>query len=281
MEDVHFCTSYFDPLSLAHKALHVNLSDVAAMGATPLFVLGGISIPMLHQEYAKEFLHNFADMCENTGIKLIGGDITASRDRIFISVTIIGVARTKAIKYRCTAKPTNIICVVGELGYAHLGLIACEKSLSEFGLYKKPFLRPTAKTKEGIWLAEQDAVTCMMDISDGLLVDLRKLCKASDAKGVIDLELLNPSIAFREDCAILGLDCMDVMLTGGEDYGLLCAIDVEKLHCFAKDFAKIFGYPMKRIGYITNGSGICFVNNGLWKNKKLKPFSHFGESTEF
>ncbi len=277
VEDVHFRLSYFDPSSLAYKALQVNLSDIAAMGATPKFVLLGISIPQNYARYVTDLLYYFSEHIKKAGLLLIGGDTTKSPDKLFFSITVIGSAAPENIKYRDTAKVGDVICVAGNLGKAHLGLIACEGAMNGFNEYKQAFLCPTAKLYEGKWLGEQLAVTSMMDSSDGLVLDLKRLCEVSHVAGRVDLEKLSPTPLFNSDCQALGLDPINVMLTGGEDYGLLFTVANKKYGELSKEFMNIFGYELKQIGQIMPGSDVTFSKNGQRKILNLKPFSHFGE----
>lgn len=277
IEDTHFRTRYFSPEDLAHKALQVNLSDCAAMGASPTFVLGGIGIPINLNNYAQEFLSDFATACKNAGVIIIGGDTVLSPDKLFLSITVLGEAENSHIKYRSTAKPSDILCVAGDLGYAHVGFMTCEKSLSGFTEYKKSFLRPCAKIKEGLWLGENIAVTSMMDLSDGLFMDLHRLCEASHTAATIELNNIIYPDAFMKACAALSLDAQNTILTGGEDYSLLFTVKSEHYEKLAQDFLITFGYPLKKIGSISEGSGIHFTEKGKNKILYLKPFSHFGE----
>jgi thiamine-monophosphate kinase len=309
VEDVHFRTSYFDPTSLAHKALQVNLSDMAAMGAKPSFVLLGISIPQSRLQYAEEFIEAFTGLCKKEAVALIGGDTTRSPDKLFISVTAIGIAPSQAIKRRATAKAGDFICVAGEMGSAHLGFIASERALDGLENYKKAFLRPEAKIKEGQWLGTQDSVTSLMDLSDGLFVDLTKLCQASELQAEVDLDLFKPSRGFIDSCKELGLDPVDTMLAGGEDYSLLFTVAPAGYQELTEGFTKRFGYAVKPIGHITkrhceerSDAAICrlsaqtdcrgptalamtdvmerivFISMGERRFMKLKSFSHFEEA---
>jgi thiamine-monophosphate kinase len=248
VEDIHFRTTYFSATNLAHKALHVNLSDIAAMGGNAQFVLCGIAIPVQQADYAQDFLAAFVTACKDANIILIGGDTTRSIDKLFISISVIGSSVTQNIKYRSGAKVGDAICVVGNLGYAHLGLIACEQSLPDLQKYKNAFLCPAAKMNEGLWLAENLGVNSMMDISDGLYIDLKRLCQASQVAAHIELNDLQTSTEFKNVCDRLHLDAINVMLTGGEDYSLLCTIDNAHYAQLAEDFKHKLGYPLQRIG---------------------------------
>lgn len=266
IEDVHFRTKYFTPEDLAHKSLHVNLSDIAAMGAQALYILCGISIPSHLQDYAHRFLNSLTATCQNVGVTLIGGDTTASKDRLFISITAIGTAPESNIKYRNGAQASDLICVIGNLGFAHLGL---EQSLTTDTKYINSFLRPEAKIKEGIWLGKQRAVNSMMDISDGLYIDLKRLASSSKKHAVLDIDLLqshlNPNVSVQ------------VALEGKEDYGLLVTVHKDSFEELSHRFVENFGYNLKIVGHINDGDGLSFKQNGRPVEITINHFAHFGE----
>ena len=278
IEDVHFRLSYFDPESLAIKALNVNLSDIAAMGATPVSVLLGISVPNSYRDKIYLFLSSFLNECKRLSISLDGGDITKSHDKLFLSVTVIGIVKTKLIKYRKNACVGDYVCVAGNLGYSHCGFLALEKKQYDLLNYKNFFLQPRALLTEGVWLAKHSGVTSMMDISDGLFVDLKKLCKASCVCAEIKLELMKQQDAkFYEACDILNISSMDALLFGGEDYGLLFTV---KSSCYKRlnaSYLKKFGCSIKCVGIIHDGSGVMLTDFGKAQNIKGKPFCHFNE----
>ena len=271
VEDVHFRINYFTPENLAHKALHANLSDIAAMGASPLYALCGISIPSNLHDYGRIFLDSLALACQQAGVILIGGDTTASQDRLFISITAIGIASKVNIKYRNRAKSGDCVCVAGNLGYAHLGFLSLERSQNVKQQYINSFLRPEAKIKEGIWLGEHSVVTSMMDISDGLYIDLKRLASSSKKRALLDIDLLrhylNSEISLK------------IALEGGEDYGLLITINKDVLKVFSHSFMQSFGYNLKYIGHITEGEGISFKQDGETAEITVNHFAHFGEKS--
>lgn len=189
-EDVHFRLKYFMPQDLAHKALHVNLSDLAAMGAEPLYILCGISMPNHLQEYASNFLSYLTICCQEVGVILIGGDTTSSSEKLFISITAIGKAQERNIKYISTARSDDLVCLAGNLGFAHLGFTTLENGFVTNTKYTDKFLHPQAKLKEGVWLGKHTCVTSMTDVSDGIYINLKRLCFASNKRGIIDIDLL-------------------------------------------------------------------------------------------
>lgn len=267
VEDVHFRTSYFSPMDLAHKALHVNLSDLAAMGAQPLYILCGIAIPNNLHSYSCDFLNHLTASCHEEGVILIGGDTTSSTDKLSISITAIGLG--EILKYRSNAKNDNIICVAGNLGWSNLGFFALENSTAIDAKYISSFLRPKAKTQEGAWLAKETNVTSMMDISDGLYVDLKRLCAASNKGAVIDLDML--SFHLEPDLSL------QTLLEGGEDYGLLFTVNKNAFNELFNSFSTTFGYGIKVVGHITDSLSVVFQKKGEFVNLNITPFSHFGE----
>ena len=277
IEGIHF-RSYFEPEDLAHKALHVNLSDLAAMGATPKYILCGISIPIVRGEYGQAFLDHLLHACKRTKTVLIGGDTTKSPDKFYISITAIGTSPPHLVKYRNGAQDRDVICVAGHLGWAHLGLMSLEKNTNVSVQYKNAFLRPNAKIEEGIWLGRQSYVTSMIDISDGLYIDLKHLCDISDVGGIIDLEKLEQDVEFENSCNFLTMDPLNVVLTGGEDYSLLFTVRSNYFNDLTHRFRDAFGYMPRAIGHVVSNSGVAFRKSDEFVELKLKPFTHFGES---
>lgn len=277
IENIHFRRRYFDAKSLAHKALHVNLSDISAMGAKPRYALLGISIPKYEDTYLNDFLKHFSKLCKEHCVTLIGGDTTASSDGFFISVTLIGVAKKEYLKFRRGAQMGDIVCVAGKLGYAHLGLQALENNIQGLSSFKEASLKPNALLAEGQFLGKQPAVNSMMDLSDGLYVDLSKLCEASSVSAEVTLDSFNYTPDFLEACTLLKLEPSEVALSGGEDYGLLVSIQEDKFPEISKKFQEHFHYPLNVVGKIIPKSKllILFSKNGQPVTPSLKPFAHF------
>lgn len=269
VENIHFRLAYFSPEDLAQKALQANLSDLAAMGAQPLYILCGISIPKPLEAYATDFLNCLMKMCGELNILLIGGDTTAAKDNLFISITAIGKISHHKIKYRNTAQVNDLICIAGNLGWAHIGFTALEKGINVDRKFIESFLRPIAKIKEGRWLAQHEFITSMMDISDGLYIDLKRLCKLSNKGAVINLDSL---LTYKEP-----EQTQQTLLEGGEDYALLFTVNKEKYNDLSKAFAMHFKYDLKLIGHITNNKEIQFLQEGQYVNLELSPYTHFGE----
>lgn len=278
-EDIHFRLSYFSPIDLAIKALQVNLSDIAAMGAKAKFALLNLALPRhLDPQWLNSFLTAFCRGCQQEGIVLIGGDTTASAEKLFINVTLIGQAKQRHLKFRHGAQVTDKICLIGTVGLAHLGLIALEAHRPIATDYQAAFLRPQAKAQEGQWLGAQSAVTSLMDVSDGLFMDMSRLCKASQVGALVQLERLISDATTLKLCQEFELDPLECALTGGEDYALLCTIQAQNFPSLATAFKEKFGYPLQPIGEIVKGDAISLKKGD--KNYPPPPhiFSHFGEN---
>ncbi len=282
VEGIHFRLEYQDAVTLAHKALHVNMSDIAAMGGLPKYVLLGISTPQMNR-YCNTLLEYFVYMCETFNVILIGGDIVGSSNALSLSVTMIGTAPTAEIKFRKYARLGDAICIVGDMGYAHIGLNALEKHKQDSISHKfvDALLKPNAKVNEGIWLRSQQAVSAMIDTSDGLISDLTKLCKASNVAARINLEEAAFSIEpqFQTACNFLKLNPLNTQLTGGEDYGLLFTVNPGNYEKLAEKFMSRFGYRIKYIGQIVNTNKTLNVIQLIHHQEKIPippgGFMHF------
>ena len=233
IEDVHFRIRYHDATNVVHKALHVNLSDIAAMGASPMYAMLGIALPVNYELYADTFIIGFAKACK---------------------------APESNIKLRSTAKIGDVICVIGNLGYAHIGLHSLEKHEPGFDNFKEAFLRPIALVAEGKFLGQMQRITSMMDISDGLYIDLNKLCKSSAVGAQIDLDKLHYEKEFKAACKSLGMECTKTQLIGGEDYGLLFTVSASEYKEMAQQFCLSFGYTPIIIGEIVKDNCVKFIH---------------------
>jgi thiamine-monophosphate kinase len=278
IENRHFRMRYGTAADLAHKALHVNLSDIAAMGAVPAYVMLGIGVPSsIDPTWLDDFMRGFTDACHTQKVQLIGGDTTGSDSDLFISVTAIGRADRTHLKFRSNAKPGDILCVAGTLGEAQAGLLMLEKNISGLDDLKRRSLRPNALGAEGAWFGARPEVTAMMDISDGLYVDTQKMLQGSKAGAMIDVEHLHASSQLIDACTKLQLDPVSCMLTGGEDYALLLSVSPQAYDILAKDFQAKFNYMLTSLGAITEGRELQLSFGDKPYTLTTRPFSHFGE----
>jgi thiamine-monophosphate kinase len=247
-EGVHFDLAFTPLQHLGHKAVSVNVSDIAAMNGKAEQILVSVALSNRFSVEAVDALYaGINAACEQYKVDLVGGDTTSSRSGLVISVSVLGrVARDKVV-YRSGAKPNDIVCVTGDLGAAYMGLQILEREKEVFlsdpnmqpGLEKYQYmvgrqLRPIARTDIVFELEEMGIKpTAMIDISDGLASELFHIGKNSNV-GLRIFEDKIPLDAETYNTAALEfkIDPVTCALNGGEDYELLFTVapaDVDKV----------------------------------------------------
>ncbi len=263
-EGVHFIGNE-PPEMIAAKALRVNLSDLAAMGATPICYFLALSMP---KDTSEEWVAKFAVGLQKTqsefAISLAGGDTTATLGALTISITAIGSLPTGSALRRNGAQVGDDIFVSGTLGDAALGLkilAADNRQLTTNNHLINRYLTPIPRLALGQSL--RGIASSCMDISDGLLQDLGHICAASHVGAVIYSEKLPISEAARNTGGAL-----ESAISGGDDYELLFSVPPEKAHLVPKGCTKI--------GEIIAGETVKLLNeNGEDITPINKGFSHF------
>ena len=266
LEGVHFDLTYVPLKHLGYKSAVVNFSDVYAMNGTPRQITVSLGISKRFAvEHIEALYSGIRLACEIYGVDLVGGDTCSSRQGLVISITCIGDAPKDKIVKRSGAKPTDLICVSGDLGAAYMGLQLLEREkIASAG--QKDFvpqfqgkeylverqLKPEARKDIIAELAKADIVpTAMMDISDGLSSELLHICKQSK----VGCRIYEDRIPIDYQTAVmaeeLGMNLVTAALNGGEDYELLFTVP---LHCHEK----VKDLPgIKVIGHITEESLGC------------------------
>ncbi len=272
VEGVHFDLMYTPLKHLGYKAVTVNLSDIAAMNATPKQVTVSIALSNRFSVEAVEELYKGVMLaCERYQVDLIGGDTTSSTSGLIISVTAIGEGKKDEIAKRSGAKENDLVCVTGDLGAAYMGLQILEREKAVFKENSKiqpdlsghdyiveRQLKPEARTfLLGELRKKEVRPTSMIDISDGLASELIHLTKASQCGVQIYEEKL--PIDFTTSTAAEEFQIAPVVcaLNGGEDYELLFTVP-------ATDYDKVeLIEEVSVIGHITEeGFGAKLVGRG-------------------
>jgi thiamine-monophosphate kinase len=232
VEGVHFDLSWTTPLQLGFKLVSVNVSDIYAMGGRPRYVLLDFSASRTcTTEFFDRFFDGVDEALKTYGISLIGGDISAA-DRIMLSITAIGSA--KKVVRRRGARVGDLIYVTGTLGDAACGLellktmnrpIAFGRTSPKGLPLPWHTLAPLARrhlmplARDPVCFASR--ATAMIDISDGLLIDLSRLCRESGVGARIRAVDVPVSDALKKAAAYFNMSYLDFALSGGEDYELL------------------------------------------------------------
>lgn len=283
VEDVDFTRDI--PLRfIARKSIAINLSDLAAMGATPQYLVIGIATPSW--THAEMLMNHIADAARSYKVEVIGGDLSRG-EKLMISVTAIGLADRALL--RSGAHPGDRIYVSRPIGGAAAGLQLLQSgwrirddgtvvfpsqvayALREFGASAiRRQVDPEPEVALGSQLAQIAEVTACIDISDGLSTDLHNLCDASQCGAEIDRERLPIFPDLPGTGAALGIRAADVVLHGGEEYALLFTSSLRESELSAR-----LGRPVYAIGRITAGGDMILKQDGLPSPLQPHGWDHF------
>lgn len=281
VEDIDFRRTTTPPYLLGHKALAVSLSDIAAMGARPLWSMVSIGVPedVWETDFVERLYDGLLDLASRYGVQLIGGDTSRTNERIVIDSIVSGECAAKMAVMRSGAQVGDHVFVTGSLGAAAAGLRLIERGahLAEQNLADDDSqkldhillrqLRPEPRVGWGIVIGEERLATSMIDLSDGLSSDLNRLCAASNVGALIDSALLPVDDRVTELCGRRALDPLQLALHGGEDFELLFTVNPDNV---ARLPRRVDGVEIKRIGEITDSRDGVRISEGarVWE---LKP----------
>ncbi len=251
---VHFLPDV-EPASLGHKALAVNLSDLAAMGAEPAWFLLNIALPLVDEKWLAGFCDGLFALARQYNVQLVGGD--TSRGPLTIAIEAHGFVPAGQALTRSGARPGDRIFVTGTLGDAGLALRHRQGRLqlaaAELPACVKRLDRPMPRIEEGLLL--RAVAASAIDISDGLVADLGHILEQSRAGARVDLGRLPVSSAYRAHLHDAG---WDVALANGDDYELCFTVPPEKLTALEKIKSR---FPdITEIGIIESEPGLRIVD---------------------
>ncbi len=280
VEGTHFILDKISSADLAYKAIAVNISDIAAMGGVPKYIFFSVAIPnkRISNEWIRDFVNALQSTCDEYKITILGGDTTRSNSDLFLSITIIGEAQSHKIKFRNTAQIGDVICITGHTGLSCAGLRSIfsnrlNKSVVQYHTKPYPYVQ------EGIFLAEFKAVHAMMDISDGLDQDLRKICQASGCSAEVCVENIPVHDKLKNYSIKNALDLEELIISGGEDYILLFTVNYRYFKKLQKAYADRFSQKIFQIGRIIQQENrlIQYKKNNEAYSPNLNNFNHFWE----
>jgi thiamine-monophosphate kinase len=264
VEGRHF-KGWATPEDVGYKAVAVNVSDVAAMGGTPRFVLVSGAAP--DAEMALGVFAGVAEACREFGVYPLGGDTTGA-DALTVDVAILGELEAAPV-LRSGARPGHLLAVTGELGASAAGLLALEGDVEGFERLKGRHLRPRPRLRFGRAAARLGA-GAMIDLSDGLASDARRIREMSGVGCEVDLDKLPVSEDTRKLATGLGRDLGMLAATGGEDYELLVCAPERVLG----EIAEAAEVPLTVVGEVT-GSGEVVFRRGEGVVEDLRGWDHF------
>jgi len=273
---VHFRWRTTDAASLGRKALAVNLSDVAAMGARPLGCLLAWGLPAdARPEAIEGVLGGLLAQARAAGCPLVGGD-TVRAPVWMLTLTAFGeVPRGRAL-LRSGARAGDRVLVSGDVGGSALGLALLESG-AVLDAGTAPFVRrhqrPAPRWRSGPLLARARFVHAAIDLSDGLLRDLGHVAKASGVRLRLDVERLPLARGLAARAAELGLDPLGLALAGGEDYELALCVAADAPR--TPELARRFRCRLTEIGVVERGRGVVCERAGIRIDPPPASFEHF------
>lgn len=281
VEDIDFRLDWAKPNFIGHKAAAVSLSDVAAMGAKPVWAMLSIGVPrkIWKTDFVEKFYDGYFRLASKFNVEIVGGDISKTPDKIVIDSIVAGEVKKGKAVLRSGAKVGDLIFVTNELGGAAAGLSLLENGVrynSSAKIWQKNLLLKQLQPFPPIHAAQnltgKNSPTAMIDLSDGLSSDLAHLCRASRVGAKIYAEKI-PLHKNLQAIARSFDERLDYALNGGEDYELLFTAALEKKIQLKKEYEKR-GFSC--IGETTANAEIIELNVG-GETKILAPkgFSHF------
>ena len=274
VEGRHFLSTV-NPRDLGHKALAVNLSDLAACGATPRAFLLSLSLPRVDEDWLSGFSEGLFALADAQGCELIGGDTT--QGPLNVSITVMGDVPAHQAILRSGAQVGDDIYVSGHLGDACLALEAFRGSVSlpqnVFELARSRLERPEPRTALGIAL--RSVASAMADISDGLLGDLGHILKASRVGAAVDMAALHCLMLTRDAWSCPQDLLQRCVLSGGDDYELVFTAHPDHQQQVLT-LSEACGTPVTRIGSITADPHLLLLSEdgGVLPNT-FTSFDHF------
>ncbi|HEX2120649.1 MAG TPA: thiamine-phosphate kinase [Thermoanaerobaculia bacterium] len=274
VEDVDF-TRAIAPRFIARKALAVNLSDLAAMGAAPAYALVSLAMPPWALEIADELLVAFAEAAKQYAIEIVGGDLSRA-DKLTISVTAIGRVVTRPL-LRSGAKRGDRIYLSRPVGGSAAGLQLlgrdgegyAEREFVDSAIRRQ--IDPEPEVALGLALARIAEVTACIDVSDGLSTDLHHLCAASECGAEIERERIPIFPDLLAYGPRLGIRVSDAVLHGGEEYALLFTSSLRE-----SEMSRALGRPVYAIGRMTSAREVILREDGVPRALEARGFDHFG-----
>ena len=281
VEDIDFRLDWAKPNFIGHKAAAVSLSDIAAMGAKPVWAMLSIGVPqrIWKTDFVEKFYDGYFRLAKIFFVEIVGGDISKTPDKIVIDSIVAGeVKRGKAV-LRSGAKAGDLIFVTGKLGGAAGGLNLLESGIrydSKDKAWRKNLLlkqlQPFPKISDGEFLRENNLATSMIDLSDGFSGDLAHICRASQ----VGAKIYADKIPFHKNLypvANSGAEKLDLALHGGEDFELLFTVNPKKYFPAENEFKNRRFF---QAGEITaNVEIIELISGGKSKILQPKSFRHF------
>ncbi|NIP38985.1 MAG: thiamine-phosphate kinase [Candidatus Dadabacteria bacterium] len=278
VEGVHFSKKTISARELGRKAVAVSVSDIGAMGGTAKYILATAGFTGNEDEnYISSFMDGFKDSETEFSVKLIGGNLTLA-DKLFVDITVLGEVKKEDVVKREGSYAGDMILVSGTLGDSALGLKVLERN-EDFHNGDSYLINrhkcPAPRLTLGRELASRKLASSMIDISDGLVLDLSRISTDFQLGADVNLENVPVSDQYREYVSQFCDDCYELALSGGEDYELLFTSH-EKNRAEISALSSQLGIQITEIGTITDQAEINLIDkDGTKKEIEKRGFVHF------
>ena len=279
-EGVHFFADD-DPGLIARKALRVNLSDLAAKGAKPKYISLALGLGKTWSEnWVAKFAEGLREDCADYEIELTGGDTFSTHNGFVTSITAIGELPIGSYVSRLGAIPGDLVYVTGQIGDGALGLLARQDKLHELNdehasYLVNQYLLPQPRVEISDIILRH--ATASMDISDGLVGDLEKLCRASGVSAEVEVNRIPFSDASRRQIEA-DSNSLKTALTGGDDYEILFTVNPVNCGAMEQEVSSM-PFGLTRIGTINSGQRVkVFDTDGQVLEFDKTSYDHFGEN---
>jgi thiamine-monophosphate kinase len=278
VEGVHFDHRFVPPDAIGHRALAVNLSDLAAMGATPRAVLLSLVLPdALDVAVVDGMLDGLLALAATHGVSVIGGNISRSPGPLVLDVTACGAVKPRRVLRRAGARPGDGVYVTGTIGDALVGLECLRDSRDQcagFAPQVDRYLRPEPRVRMGMLLGRNRAATACMDLSDGLADAIRQVAAASQVGIAIDAAALPIADEVRRWHTEKNADLTAAVLQGGDDYELLFTARSSRAGRLRDVKRHCGNLPMTKIGEVTRDRRLT-VRTPAGETPLPEGFEHF------
>ncbi|MNX59823.1 Thiamine-monophosphate kinase [compost metagenome] len=282
VEDVHFRRSTTSARELGWKAIAVNVSDVASMGALPRWATVSVALPKdCSASWVRELYQGIAEASRAVGLAIVGGDTTGSPGPLMVSVTVVG--ETERPLLRSGAKAGDLVCVTGPIGDSAAGLWLLEHggetplSEADAQALRQAHRRPRPHVAEGRALAKRPYRMSVLDNSDGLGRSALILAQANRVTVEVEASRLPISDAMRALAAHAGRDPLDWALWGGEDYNLVLSVEPAGLDA-VRQAMEAAGGRLWQVGRMSEGPAIAVLKKDDHAEplRNASAFQHFG-----
>jgi thiamine-monophosphate kinase len=275
VDGVHFSLDYMTFEEIGFRAMAANLSDLAAMGASPAFGLLSLGLPAGDSAQVEQLLQGMLGLAARHGLILVGGD-TVKAPLLTINLCLLGRIEHTPLK-RSLAKVGHSIWLTGPLGLSGAGLYCLRNHMSQEGAWQSLIAahkKPVPRVEAGLVLARSGIAGGVMDISDGLATDLARMCQSSHVGATVKAEALPLSETLLALARITGQDPLQWALRGGEDFELLftCTPAVESQ--LAAQLRQTGLNPIK-IGRVNAAPGVFLQKQNQCHKIDFQGFDHF------